>query len=208
MSGGETSAAWAISFADLMTILVVFFVLQISPQAVNSENQAKETEKLAQAISTLEGHLGDEDIADNVELELKGNRAKIVLPESLVFDSASARFSYAQKRILAGIVKQLKPLAASHYIKIEGHTDSSPINTAEYRSNWYLSSARALEVLQVFISQGFKQDKLSAQGFGEFSPLVAEQGKGGKELILAQEKNRRVSIVIYGSDVKHSLDMR
>ena len=56
-------------------------------------------------------------------------------------------------------------------LRVDGHTDTRPIATAQFPSNWELSSARAISVVQYLISRGLKPDRLVAAGFGEFQPL-------------------------------------
>ena len=134
----------------------------------------------------------------DIDIEVNGNQATIILPDALLFGSGGATLSAQQNKILGEIIYRLKSLVGSHHFEIEGHTDSIPISTKKYPSNWYLSSARALEVLQVFIALGFNQFHLSSQGYGEFRPLTPTRDSSGKQIPLAQKKNRRVSIEISG----------
>jgi chemotaxis protein MotB len=87
---------------------------------------------------------------------------------------------------LAMAVKELdKPLI------IEGHTDSTPINTEKYPSNWELSTARATNIVKYFIKHcGYTPNRLSAVGYGEFAPIVANDNVKNKA------KNRRVDIIL------------
>jgi len=186
------SQNWLRSFADLMTLLLVFFVIQVSPQAIKSQKESEQQKKLEDSIQEVRKYLKQKDLDKDVHIEINGNQAIIILPDALLFSSGDATLSDRQKRILSGIVYKLKTLKGSHHFEIEGHTDSIPISTEQYPSNWYLSSARALEVLQVFIALGFNQFHLSSQGFGEFRPLVERQ------IPSSRKKNRRVSIEILG----------
>ena len=194
----EVSENWKTSFADLMSVLLVFFVIQISPQAIKSEKQKEDKKKLEQAVATIKDYLNKRNIKEDIVLNVNGNQANITLPEAFLFSSASADLSYEQRRVLSGLIRKLKPLIGSHYIEIEGHTDSLPINTKKFPSNWHLSSDRALEVLGVFVDLGFNQKHLSARGFGEFHPLLADKDEQGRDIPYARYKNRRVSIEIKG----------
>ena len=60
------------------------------------------------------------------------------------------------------------------------------------------------QILQIFIVLGFNQKYLSAQGFGQFRPLIADRDKKGRDLPVARQKNRRVSIEISGAENLHS----
>jgi chemotaxis protein MotB len=76
-------------------------------------------------------------------------------------------------------------------VRVEGHTDDRPIHTARFRSNWDLSTSRATAVLGVLAEEGgVPAVQLSAVGYAEFRPLVANDTKEG------QQQNRRVDIVI------------
>jgi chemotaxis protein MotB len=80
------------------------------------------------------------------------------------------------------------------YIRVEGHTDSVPMNGEFYKSNWYLSAMRSSNVAQILINKaGVKADKVSATGYGEYSPKADNSTDEGKST------NRRVDILIMNS---------
>ncbi len=76
-------------------------------------------------------------------------------------------------------------------IRVEGHTDNTPINTAAFPSNWELSSSRALNVVKFLANRaGIDPSRLSAVGYGEFRPLVANDSPSNRQ------KNRRIEIYV------------
>jgi flagellar motor protein MotB len=78
-------------------------------------------------------------------------------------------------------------------LRIEGHTDNAPIHTAQFPSNWELSTARATEIVrQLIMRDGFAPDRLSAAGYAEYHPVAANANSEGRGM------NRRVDIVILG----------
>jgi len=80
-------------------------------------------------------------------------------------------------------------------VRVEGHTDDVPINTAQYPSNWELSTARAVNVLRYFIeTYRISSVRLSAEGFGEYQPMVPNDSP------VHRAKNRRVEIVFIKPD--------
>jgi chemotaxis protein MotB len=82
----------------------------------------------------------------------------------------------------------------SHPVRIEGHTDNIPINTARFPSNWDFSSARALKILKYFISvHGMDPKRFSALGYGEYRPVDTNDTPGGRS------RNRRVDIMVLTS---------
>ncbi len=78
-------------------------------------------------------------------------------------------------------------------LRIEGHTDNSPIHTAQFPSNWELSTARATEIVRLLIVRdGFAPTRLSAGGFAEYQPVASNRTAEGRGI------NRRVDIIILG----------
>lgn len=187
---------WLASFCDMLMILLIFFIILVSPQAVVSESQQENMNKLTESLDSLKEVSKKEGVSDLIEVEQQGNTAKITMKSSLIFDSGSADLSPASMANLEPLIRSLKSLTGSHSFLIQGHTDSIPINRGIYKSNWHLSTARALTILDEFIRQGFDQTKLSAQGFGEFRPLLANQDSMGRDLPNNRAKNRRVEIYI------------
>jgi chemotaxis protein MotB len=88
---------------------------------------------------------------------------------------------------LLEIEKQIPPELA-WVLRVDGHTDVRPIASALFPSNWELSSARAISVVQHFISRGISPSHLVAAGFGEFQPLDAERTEE------AFRRNRRIEL--------------
>ncbi|MFL5000982.1 MAG: OmpA family protein, partial [Xanthobacteraceae bacterium] len=80
------------------------------------------------------------------------------------------------------------PKELAWVLRIDGHTDVRPIVTAQYPSNWALSSARAISVVQYLIAKGVSPQRLVAAGFGEFQPLDNERTDE------AYRRNRRIEL--------------
>ena len=90
--------------------------------------------------------------------------------------------------ILPGVVKILKE--AHRKLRVEGHTDDAPIHNDRFFSNWELSTARALAVLQFLIRSGVPPQRMTVAGLAEFQPLEPNTTQKGRS------RNRRVEIVI------------
>jgi len=109
------------------------------------------------------------------------------------FQSGSARMMAASEAALDRIAGMLGK--REYRLRIEGYTDNTPIHTAQFPSNWELSTSRATEVVRVFIvREGFSPDRLSAAGYGEYHPLASNLTVEGRSA------NRRVDIVILSRD--------
>ena len=133
--------------------------------------------------------------------EILGNRDDIVIvgdrfvvPSELLFPSGSADLQPAGKLQLDRLAQTLREVVAEipsdidWVLRIDGHTDKRPINTARFPSNWELSSARAIAIVKHLVTAGIPARHLAANGFGEFHPL----DPGDSEAALA--RNRRIEI--------------
>jgi chemotaxis protein MotB len=91
--------------------------------------------------------------------------------------------------VLADIAREIPP-DIPWIVRVDGHTDVRPIRTAQFPSNWHLSTARAVSVVEYMASKGLPADRLAATGFGEFQPL--ELGTTDE----AYRRNRRIEFKI------------
>jgi len=92
---------------------------------------------------------------------------------------------------LADALKDLDrkiPSEIAWVLRVDGHTDVRPINSPQFKSNWELSAARAISVVQYLVSLGVPPQRLVAAGFGEFQPLDT----GTTEE--AYKRNRRIEL--------------
>lgn len=131
-------------------------------------------------------------LGDRSDVKVVGDR--FVLPTDILFDSGSAELgAEAQARLttLAGTVREVAseiPSSIDWVLRIDGHTDQRPIHTAQFPSNWELSTARAVAIVKYLVVQGIPAHRLSANGFGSFQPLDAADTPE------AYAKNRRIEI--------------
>lgn len=149
-------------------------------------SSAKELEALHKQ---LEQALGAEIQRHEVGLKSQREGLVISLREIGFFDSGSAQLrpsSEAAVRRIAGVLA-----AQPNNIRIEGHTDNVPIHNGRFASNWELSTARATEMVKLFVTQyGFPPARLSAGGYAEFHPAAPNKTDEGRA------QNRRVDIVV------------
>jgi chemotaxis protein MotB len=128
------------------------------------------------------------------EVVLKANREGLVisLREIGFYESGSAELRPASEAAVQRIVEVLR--AQPNNIRIEGHTDNVPIHNAHFASNWELSTARATEMIRLFITDyHVPAMRLSAAGYAEYHP-VANNGT-----VEGRAQNRRVDIVVLAS---------
>ncbi len=135
---------------------------------------AQKVQELNRARSEFFGKLR-EVLGDRSDIEIVGDR--FVFQSEVLFASGSAEINEAGKESLKKVAQALKEIAASipgdvnWVLRVDGHSDRQPINTAQFKSNWELSSARAIAVVRFFIAEGVPARRLVAAGFGEFQPL-------------------------------------
>ncbi len=129
-----------------------------------------------------------------IEITKTGTDIIINLSEKLLFESAKADVLSDGMIALDTLARILN--SPQYQITIDGHTDSDPINTPKFPSNWHLSGARALSVLYALIQRGVPEVNLSYRGFGAQRPIASNARQEGKAI------NRRVEITI--SELKSS----
>ena len=119
---------------------------------------------------------------------------RFVFQSEVLFASGSADLGLDGQRQLGQLARTLLdiskdiPPEVNWILRIDGHTDTIPIATSQFRSNWELSSARAISVVKYLATQGVPPQRLAAAGFGEFQPL--EPGNGET----ARSRNRRIEL--------------
>jgi chemotaxis protein MotB len=131
---------------------------------------------------------------DNRTISVAPSRKGIVvsLREAGFFQSGSTQLGPQTIPALAAIVKIIGPEKMD--IRIEGHTDNVPIHNGKYDSNWELSTARATEIIKLFITKfALAPNRLSASGYAEYYPTASNDTAEGRAM------NRRVDLVILNS---------
>ncbi len=152
---------------------------------------AGKVQELARYRSEFFGKLR-EILGDRPDIRVVGDR--FVFQSEVLFDSGSADLGDDGKTQLAALAKTLIdigkqiPPNIDWVLRVDGHTDKRPINTAAFPSNWELSTQRALSVVRFLISEGVAPQHLAATGFGEFQPLDS----GDDEV--AYRRNRRIEL--------------
>jgi chemotaxis protein MotB len=149
---------------------------------------------LAELQTELETALASEIKRKEIAMRREPDGLVISLREVGFFESGAAEMKSSSQAAfdrIAGMLRQ-----RDYRLRIEGHTDNAPIHTAQFPSNWELSTTRATEIVRLLIVRdGFGPDRLSAAGFAEYHPVASNHTPEGRGM------NRRVDIVVLG----HSL---
>lgn len=142
----------------------------------------------------------DNELNDNIDVSIDERGLIInILDSDLLFESSSTKLTLNSTKILDKVGKLIKDKFNLHNIRIEGHTDSVPMVSAVYPSNWELSAARAGSVARYLITNfSFKPNLFSIVGYGDTRPIV------GNENPEDRKKNRRVEIIVLKNKVAMS----
>lgn len=150
-----------------------------------------ETEDIYEKVQSF---IKEKKLENVVKLKSDDRGVIIQLRENILFESGKAEIIDKIKPVLktiSGLVSSF-----SNDIVIEGHTDNVPIHNYEYKSNWQLSSARALNVLEYFIgSKGQTHpERFTSVAYGEYKPIATNNNDVNRTL------NRRVNILIVANE--------
>jgi len=196
------------------SVIISVLALTLTGCTTLSKKRAleRENERLKEQVAALEEEKDADlqralkDLTANLKDELANYKAKLEMTErglvitflaEVFFDSGKDVIRTQGKVALGKVASVLNKDVPDSKVAIEGHTDSDPIKHSGWKSNWELSSARALSVLHYFVDEGsVDPSRLSAVAYGEYQPVASNDTKEGKQ------KNRRVEIVILPSHVE------
>jgi chemotaxis protein MotB len=223
----EDEATWLVTYADLMTLLLVFFIIMYAISSINlikfrsalasiqfSSGQTNsgiglleivKPEQLDKKVSLADltglksrekEMLGDIDdliqkkqLGKHIIAKISEGKIYIQIRGKVLFDSGAAQLNDDAKPILDKIVGIIQDYEEFN-VNIKGHTDNTPISTAQFASNWELSAIRATTVLKYLIDGEVSPMRLTATGYGDLLPLVTNNSAENRAT------NRRVEFVL------------
>jgi chemotaxis protein MotB len=157
-------------------------ILPPSAEMVASDSQ------LAHIYNELKDLVERRNLERDVGVDFSPRGLVMRLSDRALFDAGVAAVSPQALPLLKKVGAVIAE--TSYEVRVEGHTDDVPIKTMQFPSNWELSTARAVNVLRYFIeTYRIPRERLSAEGFGEFQPLVPNSSSENRT------KNRRVEII-------------
>lgn len=243
-SGKSNHERWLLTYSDLITLLMVFFVVMYALSSVNAKKfqsvalslshamggggqsvlnepgtslapgisgsslieemqmtvDTKEASDLEKIRKELQAYIDENGLNDKVSVDLEERGVVLSFKDVALFALGSADLTQDARELINKTGQILKK--APQFIRVEGHTDNLPINTAQFPSNWELSVTRATRVVQELINeQNLSPDRLSAAGYGEFRP------KSPNDTTQNRQQNRRVDIVVLKSKYETSEPM-
>ena len=222
MSGGGGGSSdepqvanWLISYADMVTNLMMFFIVMYAFAAIKgadpavymefleqieSDFKGTKFEKSSQSLFDLEPQKTAEEMRSfthlqmvnkNIGVNISEEKYTIILPTPVLFDEGMETFRPEATVILDAVVGVLHTIP--YAIMIEGHTDNVDQPSSRYKNNWELSTGRAIAVLQYIAAKDIDPARLSAAGYGEFKPQLPNDTPENRAL------NRRIEINVIRS---------
>lgn len=177
------------SFVDAVSILPGGLKTDDAAKVVPKSAEMVETDSPLARISTDLTELAERlNCQNDVSVAYTTQGLVMRLSDHALFDAGVADISPPAMPLLQKIGAIVARTA--YEVRVEGHTDDIPIKTNRYPSNWELSTARAVNVLRYIIdAYQIPRERLSAAGFGEYQPIVANDSS------MNRAKNRRVEII-------------
>jgi len=204
MSQKDKTQLWMIPYADLMSIMVIFFLslygfsvnikksdyeaaMAVMQKELGAEGAAKKIEEI-QAAKQVEEDLKKQIQEGNLGVEITTSRIKLTFSSPVLFDSGSAELKGSAIAALDQVAKSL--IKIDTQVTVEGHTDASRMLGKKFSSNRQLSLMRSFSVIDYLIRSGVPPGRLTAFGYGEFRPLALNDTEENRA------RNRRIEIII------------
>jgi len=124
-----------------------------------------------------------------IKIRIANNKMIVEMASAILFPSGKAKLSEEGEAALAEVASILATIGDRAF-QVAGHTDNVPIDNAKFASNWELSAARAVAVVEFLIAKGMPAENLSAAGYADTQPVAGNLTEEGKA------QNRRIEIVL------------
>jgi chemotaxis protein MotB len=154
----------------------------------NARRIVEERRTLQKMGAEIEDALGALVKQNMVRVHASEQTLEVEIRADILFPSGSSQLAGQAQPVLGKVAEILKRFP--NPMRVEGHTDSLPISTPAFPSNWELSSARAASVVHLFVREGIEPTQMSVAGFGEFRPVADNATQEGRN------RNRRVVVVV------------
>ena len=193
---------WVFSYTDIVTILLILFVsvaaktfqasrLKQTQQQAAAEAPQAQSASLRKIQDTLRKH--------GIEPKFEGRGLVITLPQAILFSSGDDQITDSALPIIGQIASAIRE--TDHQVQLVGHADNVPIHNHRFASNWELSAARSLRLLEVLTDRyGISESRLSVMSRGSQAP------RDNNDTLAGRAENRRVEIVIVDKTTQPKLN--
>ena len=201
----DASGSFYVSFADLMMLLSVFFVMLLSMSKI----ELGAFEKVRTGITgTTAGTLveladdlkkivtGDPGVP-GVKVRLAKDGVRLDMDTAALFATGSAALKDDALTPITPLFKKI--LGTQYTLDIEGHTDDVRlfrVSEDEIETNWSLSGRRASAMVNHLLDMGYRKSRIRIVGYADTKPIIKPNGLSGRQLNKARSRNRRVSILV------------
>lgn len=198
----DDSDPWILSYGDMVTNLLAFFILLFSLSSINKakfemlSQYFNKNNKDEMPLTSLTQKIADlvkqKNLTKDIKVLLTDKGVEVSFSDKVLFDLGKADLKPDAYQIIDSLIEILSTKEVKgRVIMVEGHTDGIPIVSKTYPSNWELSSARSCVIVRYFIDNGIDKNRMEARGYADTKPIVEEvKGKGAPE-------NRRALMIIY-----------
>jgi chemotaxis protein MotB len=219
----DNTERWLLTYADLITLLLAFFIVMYSMSKLDAKKFGKMSEALNGVLRggqvvlpvaadlrqpgggmlqledlkvlrrEIETEIERNELDDRIET-LQDERGLVIrVMERAAFDPGSSDLKPQMYSVLRLIARELETMP--NHVRVEGHTDNTPISTFQFPSNWELSTARSTRVVRYLVEElTFDPRRISALGYGEYRPVASNNTDAGRT------RNRRVDIIVLADD--------
>jgi chemotaxis protein MotB len=201
----DDNEGWLLSYADLITNLLIFFVMLLSAAEISETKMqtirqrlsgVESPTSLASIQEEIDARIKEEGLQDMVGTTLTDDGLKLSLNSGVVFDTGQAAIRPDLTEVLDRMLKTLVPYADRYRFAVEGHTDNRPIGGGQYRSNWELSTARANAVRLRLEQVGVAPPRVRVEGYADTRPLPEETLEGLSD-VERLARHRRVVVRVH-----------
>ena len=214
-----TSPGWMVTYGDIMTLLLTFFVLLISYSTIKEEAFRRALASFQEALGMLPSERSvirfeeipavrlsptipphevikrmrhsvySAGLKGKVNVRAEREGIRITIQSPILYDSGKADLRPEALPVLNELINILRE--SPYAVVVEGHTDNVPIHTSDFPSNWELSTARAISVARHLFQRGnLEAARFTVAGYAEYHPIAANDTAEG------QQENRRVEILL------------
>ena len=201
-----TEEHWLMSYADLITNLLLVFVVLVTAANISKTKMQQITKALSGAETPaslesikeqIDARIEEKHLKDVVNTKLTDEGLEMSLNSGVVFDSGKAEIRPEYEDELGGMLSVLVPYANKYSVAVEGHTDSQPILPGgPFASNWELASERAIVVRQRLEELGIDKQRMRVEAYADTKPLP-ESELVGLDAAARAARHRRVVVRMY-----------
>ena len=220
-SDPSEDTSWMLTYGDIITLLMIFFVLMFSSSKLSEEKFDKVAQSINQSLNRpgpdpetevpqtvtvpplqnaqrlLDQMISERDLSMEMTTTLTPSGLVIELSSNSFFESGSAVIKQSMVKSLEELSYIIQEFPTQDYqVDVEGHTDNVPISTAQFPSNWELSALRAINVAHIFESAGMPRERLAAIAYADTKPKQPNTDDAGNNIPENQAENRRVVVFV------------